>query len=60
MAYDKVEFIITPDQLYFSTQVNGDKIVMTNIVLDADQAAAMAYLINKPDSLKVEIKKEVE
>ncbi len=58
--YDKVEFAITPDQLYFSTQVNGDKIVIANIVLDADQAAAVAYLINKPDSLKVEITKEVE
>ncbi len=58
--YDKVEFTITPDQLYFATQVNGDKIVIANITLDADQAAAMAYLINKPDALKVEIKKEVE
>ena len=58
--YDNVEFTVTPDQLYFSTQVNGDKIVITNIVLDADQAAAMAYLINKPDSLKIEIKKEVK
>lgn len=58
--YDKVEFTVTPDQLYFSTQVNGDKIVITNIAFDADQAAAVAYLINKSDSLKVEIKKEVE
>ena len=58
--YDKVEFTVTPDQLYFSTQINGDKIVMANIVFNADQAAAMAYLINKPDSLKVEIKKEAE
>ena len=58
--FDRVEFTVTSDQLYFSTQVNGDKIVMTNIVLNADQAAAVAYLINKSDPLKVEIKKEVE
>ena len=54
--FDNVEFNITPEQLIFKTQVNGDRITISNIVLTADQAAAMAYLINSPVALKVEIK----
>ena len=54
--FDNVEFNITPEQLIFKTQVNGDRITISNIVLTADQAAAMAHLINSPVALKVEIK----
>ena len=54
--FDNVEFNITPEQLIFKTQVNGDRITISNIVLTADQAAAMVYLINSPVALKVEIK----
>lgn len=57
--YDNVEFTIKPNQLYFATQVDGDKLVISHIEFNADQAAAMAYLINRPDDLKIEIKKEI-
>jgi len=54
--FDNVEFNITPEQLIFKTQVDGDRITISHIELTADQAAAMAYLINSPEALKVEIK----
>jgi hypothetical protein len=54
--YDKVNFDVTPEQLTFNTQVNGDKIVIIGIEFSADDAAAMAYLINQPKSLEVKIK----
>lgn len=54
--YDKIKFNVSPDQLTFNTQVNGDKVVITHIEFAADQAAAMAYLINQSESLEVKIK----
>lgn len=54
--YQNVEFDIMPDQLQFNTQTNGDKLRISGINLDANQAAALAYLINQPESLKIEIK----
>lgn len=56
--FENVKFIITPDQITFNTQINGDKIVLVNLVLTAEQAAAVAYLINQPESLEIEIAKE--
>ena len=57
--FENVEFVTKADQIAFSTQTNGDKIVITGIDLNAEQAAAMAYLVNQPKPLHIEIKKEV-
>ena len=56
--YENLKFTVSPDQVTFNTQVNGDKIVLVNLNLSADNAAAIAYLINQPDNLEVEIAKE--
>ncbi len=51
-----VEFVVEPKHLTFKTQVNGDSLVMSGLVLSADQAASLAYMINNKRDLKVEIK----
>jgi len=52
------EFVIISDKLEMTTQTNGDRIVISGINLDANQAAALAYLVNCDSALKVEIKRE--
>ena len=54
--FENVEFNIVPEQLIFKTQVDGDRLTISHIEFTAEQAAAMAYLINQPAALKVEIK----
>ncbi len=56
--YESVKFTVSPDKVTFNTQVNGDKVVITGLALSADEAAAMAYLINCGESLEIEIAKE--
>jgi len=55
-----VEFTVVPKQLILCAKTNGDKITIMDLVLNAEQAAAMAYLINQPKPLKIEIKTETE
>ena len=52
------EFITTADHFLFSTQVNGDRIVLDNLALNQEQATALAHLINAGSGteLHVEIK----
>jgi len=52
------EFLIIADKVELTTQTNGDRIVISGINLDANQAAALAYLVNSHGALKIEIKKE--
>ena len=54
--FTNVEFNLGADQVMFSTQTNGDAIRIKSLELNAEQAARLAYLINQPDPLKVEIK----
>ena len=54
--FTNVEFDTDHDNIRFITQTNGDKVTMTGISLGADQAAALAYLVNQPKVLTVEIK----
>jgi len=54
---DKCEFELGADQVRLTTQTNGDAILIKGIHLGEDNAAALAYLINKTSShLKIEIK----
>jgi len=52
------EFIVIADKVELTTQTNGDRIVILGINLDANQAAALAYLVNSHSALKIEIKRE--
>lgn len=56
---DTCEFIIKADHVKFTTQTNGDVVLITGVNLNAEQAASMAYLINQPGNLKIEIKKDI-
>lgn len=55
--FDDVKFIVKQDQLKFTTQTNGDMLVITGLDLNADKAAAIAYLVNYNGHLEIEIKK---
>ncbi len=55
--FDDVKFTTKADQIKFTTQTNGDLLVFTGIALTAEKAAALAYLVNQPDHLEIEIKK---
>lgn len=46
------------DQIKLTTQTNGDRIEIHGIHLGSEQAAALAYLLNKSVSLTVEIKEK--
>ncbi len=52
------KFTTTADHFLFSTQVNGDNITLSNLVLSQEQATALTWLINKGSgtNLSVEIK----
>ena len=54
---DSAEFVITTeDSVTFNTKTNGDTIRISGVHLDADNAAALAYLVNAGVALKIEIK----
>jgi hypothetical protein len=51
------EFEIGADQVRLSTQTNGDSVEIKRLNFDKNQAAALAYLINKSTNhLTIEIK----
>jgi len=51
------DFTVGADQVRLTTQTNGDHILIKGIDLGADNAAALAHLINKVSNhLKIEIK----
>jgi len=56
---EKAEFVVEPNCLTFTTQVNGDRLIIAGLVLTADQAAAIAYMINNQSELRVEIKTNI-
>lgn len=54
---DICEFEVGADQVRLSTQTNGDSVEIRRLNFDENQAAALAYLINKSTNhLKIEIK----
>jgi hypothetical protein len=51
------EFQIGADQVRLSTQTNGDSIELKRLNFNENQAAALAYLINKSTNhLNIEVK----
>jgi hypothetical protein len=52
----KAQFTVGTDGLVFQTRTNGDKIIITKIHLEADDAANLAKMINTDGELKVTIK----
>ena len=58
MAEHVCEFIVPVSTFQFSTQTNGDKIILSNLALDQEQATNLTWLINLPATakLRVEIK----
>ncbi len=53
---DKSNFTVNVDQIRFTTQTNGDSITIKGVHLGKDDAAALSYLINHLQTLKVEVK----
>jgi len=55
------EFEVGADQIRMTTQTNGDRIFIKGVHLGEDNAAALAYLINKTNNrLRIEIKEVAE
>ena len=53
---NEVIFEVPVTSLYFATQCNGDKLVLSNLELTQQQATSLAWLVNaKPDTTKLEI-----
>ena len=53
---ETAEFTVGADQAIFTTKTNGDILKITGLHLPAEQAAALAYLVNQPNKLKIEVK----
>ena len=52
----EVKFITGEDGCKFTTQSNGDIILITGIHLNKNQAASLAYLVNCKKKLSFEVK----
>lgn len=57
---DKCEFTTTADQVELRTKTNGDLVIIRGVHLTPEQAASLAYLVNKgaASTLKIEITEE--
>lgn len=53
---DTCEFDVEADQIELKTSTNGDFIEIRKINLEQDQAAALAWLVNHPNHLTIEVK----
>lgn len=53
---DTCEFDVEHDQIELKTRANGDFIEIRGINLCADEAAALAYLVNTDNHLTIEVK----
>ena len=58
MSEHVCEFIVPVSVFQFSTQTNGDKIILSNLALDQEQATNLTWLINLSATakLRVEVK----
>lgn len=51
------EFIVgKEDQAQLQTRTNGDTLIFSNIRLSRENATILAWLVNSPKQLKVEVK----
>ena len=55
---NEATFDIGVDCIEFFTRANGDRMRIDNVNLTADNAATLAYLINRKVILEVEIKEK--
>lgn len=53
---DTCEFDVVADQIELKTCTNGDFIEMRRLNLNQEQAASLAWLVNHPNHLTVEVK----
>ena len=53
---NEVKFTTGEDGVKFTTQSNGDIVIITGIHLTKDQAASLAYLVNCKKKLSFEVK----
>ncbi len=53
---ENAEFTVGADQALFTTQTNGDVLKITGLNLHAKTAATLAYLVNQPKKLKIEVR----
>lgn len=54
---EKCNFIAEADNIKFTTQTNGDIVIITGVHFDKEQAASLAWLINNTGkNLDVRIK----
>lgn len=51
------EIISNSTAVYLQTHLSGDTVTITGVNLDENNAAALAWLINQTDELKIEITK---
>ena len=52
---NELKFVVPNTAFYFSTQVNGDKLVLSNLTLSQEQATTLAWLINHAPDTQLEI-----
>ena len=52
----EVQFNVGPDQAKFTTQTNGDILILSGIDLTQSQAVTLAYLVNSNKTLRFEVK----
>lgn len=53
---DEVTFTTRPDQARFTTQTNGDVLVLKFGGLTREQAATLAWLVNSPNTIQFQVK----
>lgn len=54
---DKCEFIVEKeDQAQLQTRTNGDTLIFSGVRLSRENATILAWLVNSPKQLKVELK----
>ena len=52
---DKFKITIPASKFYFSTQCNGDKIVISDLALNQDKASTLTWLVNLPPETLLEL-----
>jgi len=55
---DELEFVVKSDQLRYTTQTNGDVLVISGINFNSEQAGILAWLTNEQCNLEIEVKKK--
>jgi len=57
---NEIIFEISASSLFFATQQNGDKLVITEMSLSQDQATSLCWLVNSHKDLILEVQIKVK